>query len=610
DLDLVVGNDAGAFAYFANTGTATSPAFAALTGAANPLDGFVVGNRSAPALGDLDRDGDLDLVIGDLGGGFHYFANTGTAIAPAFAAQTGAANPLDGFSAVAASKPALGDLDRDGDLDLVAGLWDGTFRIYENTGTAVTPSFVERTGAANPLAGQQLQNRSAPSLGDLDGDGDLDLVVGSSPGTFVALRNLHSPDALPQFAGNSVGAPALGDLDGDGDLDLVSESAQVFHYFENTSSGGFAVFVQRTGAANPFDGAPLPSVASCRFPALVDLDGDDDLDLVSGQYHEFCYFENTGTAMDPGFVQRTGTANPLDGLELSAGFPRPAFGDLDADGDLDLISGYGYGNQIIYFENTGSTTHAAFVRRFGPANPFPVYPDYSSYYVSPTLGDLDGDGDLDCVAGNYTGRFEYLENTGTPASPAFVSRAGPENPLSPFGPWSHPPRPALGDLEGDGDLDLVADVFLSGKMVTFENTGLPNLPAFIQRPASDPISDLNLYQGAAAFADLDRDGDVDFVTGSRRFFENTSTGLVPAFVERTGADNPLPMDIIYRATPAFADLDADGDVDLLSGSRGAPLGSPGLLYYLENTGDATSPQFAAPIPNPFGLSNPSGFDGE
>ena len=105
--------------------------------------------------GDLDGDGDLDLVTGSPDGAFHYFENTGTASAPTFTKRSGADNPLDGIDLNAGSIPALADLDGDGDLDLIAG--DNVidrFAFFENTGTASAPAFTQRTGSPIPSTTQ------------------------------------------------------------------------------------------------------------------------------------------------------------------------------------------------------------------------------------------------------------------------------------------------------------------------------------------------------------------------------------------------------------------------------------------------------------------------
>lgn len=89
----------------------------------------------------------------------------------------------------------FGDADGDGDLDLVPAEFYGTFFYYESTGDAVSPAFLQRTGAANPLDGEDVGGNSSPTLGDLGGDGDLDLVAGGSTGAFTPTCSPRRPGA-------------------------------------------------------------------------------------------------------------------------------------------------------------------------------------------------------------------------------------------------------------------------------------------------------------------------------------------------------------------------------------------------------------------------------
>jgi hypothetical protein len=597
DLDLVAGEQDGRLLYYENTGSVTSPAFTPITGAANPLDGEDVGTYSAPSLGDLDRDGDLDLVVGSGSGGFRYFENTVDADTPVFVERTGVANPLDGQDIGGGSTPALGDLDGDGDLDLIAGEDQGALFAFENTGSATSPAFAARTGAANPLDGQDVGTDSTTALGDLDGDGDPDLVAGEFDGLFNTLFNRAGSftprtGAANPLASQDVGVrstTALGDLDADGLLDLISgNNSGQFNYFENTGS-----------ATSPaFAGVLLaPDIGSLSAPALGDLDDDGDLDLVSGdRYGEFFYFKNTGSAASPAFLEQTGSANPLNTQDVG-NQSAPSFGDLDGDGDLDLVSGE-YSGTFLYFENTGDAANPAFV----PSGVAFASPLSGEFYSKPSLADVDRDGDLDLVAGGYV--FHYFENTGSASVAHFVHRTGAANPLvnqlAPT-PISFP-SPSLGDLDGDGDLDLVSGKNDGG--FAYYARVHPETPPMIELTGgANPLfgKDVGALAGPA-LADLDADGDADLVVGEDlgtfRFFENTHSATNPQYyVERTGGANPLNgRDVGNEARPAFGDLDGDGDLDLLAGR------SAGDFDYFANTGSATVPLFAALVENPFGLA--------
>ncbi len=280
-------------------------------------------------------------------GALRYFENTGSATAPAF--TPAAPNPFSTVDVGQYSTPSFADLDGDGDLDAVVGGGDGNLNYFRNTTPpAIAPDFAEQTGAANPFNGFDVSSRSAPSFADLDSDGDLDAIVGEDDGNLNYFENTGSAVA-PAFAAAVVdpsgladvgfsSAPSFADLDGDGDLDvIVGEDDGNLNYFENTGSAIAPAFIAQTGVANPFNGF---DVGFASTPSFADLDGDGDLDAVVGEqiFGTLNYFENTGSATAPAFTARTGTANPFSGVDVGYS-SAPSFADLDGDGDLDAIVG-------------------------------------------------------------------------------------------------------------------------------------------------------------------------------------------------------------------------------------------------------------------------------
>ncbi|HVN37582.1 MAG TPA: VCBS repeat-containing protein [Myxococcota bacterium] len=600
DLDLLAGDEpTGTFHYLENTGNPRAPAFRVRTGWDNPLHGETPGADSTPALVDLDGDHDLDLVSGNLNGTFVSYQNLqGSGIA-----RTGAANPFDFFTMPDArvGLPALGDLDGDGDLDAVVGvaygIQTGTFLYLENTGSADSPAFVQRTGSANPLDGLGVGFVATPTLGDLDGDGDLDLVSGEYHGTLLYFENTGTPTS-PSFLqrtgtanplnGKNAGqqsAPALADLDGDGDLDVVCGHYGAintrFAYYENTGSASTPAFVERTGSANPLDFFVVDDV--WLLPALGDADGDGDLDLLSPLGPIFdAYLENTGSARAPAFV--AGASDPFAGTPMGP----MTFGDLDGDGDLDVIRATGAG-KLQLLENA---IVARSPRYFGPT-PLPFPGVDIGGFSSPAAGDLDGDGDPDFVASESfsDGKLHYFENTGDAMRPSVVEITGTANPFDSLNA-GFTPRLALGDIDDDGDLDLISGENYGNPVHFFQNTGTPTAPDFVERTGTaNPFNGVIVGRGSPALGDLDHDGDLDLVVGefggTFHYFQNTGNATTPHYVERTGTANPLNgLSAGNFATPALADVDRDGDLDLVSGEE-----SPGIFHYFENTGSATAPAF-------------------
>ena len=305
---------------------------------------------------------------------YGYQSNVDGYLGEYFRLWTGEENPF--FSVEVPSnldyqalKPALADLDGDGDLDLVGGNNTGLLYYFENTGNSANPDFTERTGTQNPMDGISVLSSSKPTFTDLDGDGDHDLIVGNDYGDIA--------------------------------------------YFENTGTVAVPHFTQRTDAANPFDGISMGSHSTL---ALADLDGDGDVDLAVGVNEgDIPYYENVGTSTSPDFVLRSDVSNPLN--NISPGLQStPAFADVDGDSDFDLVVGNKDGG-IFYFENTGTTTEPGFTPRIGFNNPF--HATVAGYWIGIDFADINGDGHPDLIVGNDDGIIHYFESVGTPEKPEF-----------------------------------------------------------------------------------------------------------------------------------------------------------------------------------------------
>jgi hypothetical protein len=274
---------------------------------------------------------------------------------------------------------------------------------------------------------------------------------------------------------------------------------------------------------NPFG---LTNFAYMGIPTFADLDGDGDMDLLVGEYYgNFQYYENTGTVNAPSFAAPV--QNPF-GLTTPSYYVLPTFADLDGDGDMDLLVGdvyIGYPPPVNfqYFENTGTVNAPSFAAPV--ENPFGLIG--TLYFNFSAFADFDDDGDIDLLVGEYYGNFQYFENTGTANAPAFAAPV--ENPfgLTPF--TDNVSIPACVDLDGDGDMDLLAGEGTYDTTVAnfyyFENTGSTDAPAFAASVQNPFGLTGTYYYSFPAFADLDGDGDMDLLVGEYdnfQYFENTT----------------------------------------------------------------------------------------
>ncbi|MGI4875287.1 MAG: FG-GAP-like repeat-containing protein [Janthinobacterium lividum] len=365
-----------------------------------------------------------------------------------------------------ATTVATGDVDGDGDLDML-------FSGYGNGGGAVAVRLNggDATGSNTGFFNNGSLVITAPDpasivLGDVDGDGDLDLLAVSPfnslaggagvPVSAVSVR-LNGGDATGSntgifsngsdiAVGNGAISVAVGDIDGDGDLDLV------------TANYGTGLFVYGTGntatvALNNGSGAfsvsqTVPMGLGTRWVALGDLDGDGDLDLLSAD----CGANTVSVRLNGG--DNTGSnTGVFAGTGTVAVGTQPTcvtLGDVDNDGDLDFVTA-----------NNQTTPGTVSVRLNGGLGYFSAGPDVSVYSepIHVALGDVDADGDLDVLVANYNGLGGSVVNVRLNGGDATGSHTGVftngSNPA--VGSASCTPYClALGDLDGDGDLDFLS----------------------------------------------------------------------------------------------------------------------------------------------------------
>jgi hypothetical protein len=415
DQDIFVGfgtNYGVNTAFFKNTGTASAPAFAEQTGTNNPLAtgiGYSYG-IVFPSFVDIDGDGDMDAVLSNYSNSFSYYKNTGTASAAVFSLQTGTKSPFSAFSLnTSYLNSSFADLDGDGDQDMIVGNYSGVVSYYKNTGTATAPAFDFSPG----VTGSYIR----PAFADIDGDGDKDAVFGSQNGGLLYFKN-NGPASAPVYvnvtgtysplnvtSGYTFTAPAFSDIDGDGDLDLMLGSRYgIFTYYQNTGNSTAPVYTMQTGTNNPMN---AQSTVNFSTPVFVDLDNDGDKDLVSGSYTGgMYYFMNTGTVSAPVFTMQTGTNNPVE-ITSSYTLWTPTFVNFDGDADMDMVVGTYLGG-MLYFANTGTSSAPVFTAKTGTNNPFAAITNNG---VAPAFDDIDGDTDLDLFVGLGAGTVTLYENT-------------------------------------------------------------------------------------------------------------------------------------------------------------------------------------------------------
>ena len=330
-------------------------------------------NTSDLDLGDLDGDGDLDVFAGNDAAKQKIWLNNGQG--------TFIINNQAFETAVPSSDVSLGDIDGDGDLDAFIANSYSYSNVWLNNGNATFSDGKQSFLCYN------LTYIDVVELGDLDGDGDLDVFLGCYDQPNTILLNNGKGIFLPtgQAMGNSVTTDiALGDLDEDGDLDAFVANYGVMGHepnrvWLNNGNGTFTDSGQSLGTS------------STRAVHLGDLDGDGDLDaFVGNEYNSYNrVWLNNGHGVFTDSEQHLGSSS-TQSVDL---------GDVDGDGDLDALVGNAYGGVTQIWLNDGTSSFVDSGQILGNKETRAV-----------TLGDADADGDLDAFLGNYDQANKILLN--------------------------------------------------------------------------------------------------------------------------------------------------------------------------------------------------------
>lgn len=379
--------------------------------------------------------------------------------------------------------PALSDIDNDGDLDVVTfDLFSGSRMIYhknmsmEKYGTCdslkfqvanecwgyATEDALNNTytlfdtctgNISNPelVPGKSRHSGSAELCIDLDGDGDKEFIVGDiSFNNLTMLTNGGSPTAasfikkdtaFPTKNGSTVPVdltifpcPFYVDVDNDGVKDLIvspnapnaCENFNSVVFYKNTGTNSTPIFEFKQSNLLQDN---MIDVGEGAYPVFFDYNRDGLYDLLIGNYgyfgktafeHKIALFKNVGTLTKPQFELVTRDFENLS----SAGITNmiPAFGDLDGDGDADMIIG-DYVGYLYYYQNTAAPGAEAKYTLLQPKlrNSQNRIMDVGDC-AAPQIIDVDHDGKNDLIIGARNGKIAYYHNNGTGTTvPSFDS---------------------------------------------------------------------------------------------------------------------------------------------------------------------------------------------
>lgn len=287
-------------------------------------------------------------------------------------------------------------------------------------------------------------------------------------------------------------------------------------------------------------------------------------------YQSVWYYKNASSTPTVNFTLQQKNFLQDGMIELGEG-AYPVLFDADADGKKDLIVGnIGYytggtnKSKLAYYKNIGTTTAPSFSLI---TRDYQGLSSYNIFMMAPTFGDLDNDGDKDMIVGDFNGRLNYFENTGGAGNPAvFASNIALYGSID-IGNYAFP---QLFDADNDGDLDLIIGT-QTGKITYYKNTPISGAPNFVLQTASFGGVDVKQFGFTTGYSVpfMYRDGIVTkLIVGSEMgniYLYNNIDGNLTGTFNRVDT-NLYKINDGARCAPFFEDITGDGSRDLFLGN--------------------------------------------
>lgn len=573
---------------------------------------------------DLNYDGIDDLFLFDRSGDkINTFINLGIQDSISYISDNSYRNKFPQLSSWA----LLRDYNNDGKKDIFS-YTPGGFLVYKNVGNAIDGLSFELKSSKvysnyfSDYIPLYVTGVDIPAIDDIDADGDLDILTFSVNSVYVEYHQNKSmelygvPDSLDNFNLNTscwgkfrenelnceitLDLPCAGlrspasilhsgsslstyDMDGDGDKEVVIGDISCT---TNTLivNGGDAQIANGISQTHNFPNSINP-INFNNFPTsyFVDVNNDQKKDVLvspnvfnaAENSKSIWFYKNVGSQAIPNFKKINENFLQNQMLEVGEG-AHPVLEDLDGDGLKDLLIGnYGYysvgGNNnsmLAFFKNIGNPNEPIFQFQ---TNDYQNFSQLNMRGLYPAFGDLDGDGDKDLLLGNEDGKMVYCINIPTNGVANFVLSESFYKGID-IGNFA---TPQIVDVDNDGKLDLLIGEE-RGTVNFCRNEGTTTVPVFTVANINPLFGNINVSKyipnsiafGYSTPKFFKYNGQSRIISGSQQgyiyLYENIDNNLNGSF---TLVDSTLSQ--IWegeRAVPEISDINNDGNPDLFLGN--------------------------------------------